>query len=165
MIKVVFTDATDLDYINDEIMKNVSTYDNIGTNYKYLNGINKFEIYSLKSKKQTIYNAIGGSLTLSIMSSICLIGDITNFTHIGSRVLKRYVGLILLMILVTAFVSNIFFPVFSLNISNSVSIYELYNLLINIIPTNILLPFVDNETIKIVIVALFAGYCILACNK
>ena len=208
-------DATDLDYVNEEIMKHISTYDNIGTNYRYINGVNRFEIYSLKSKKATIYHALGGSLTLSIIlaivfgiicshfmdynlqtllirdylepvlskltgiinglmgplmtfsiiSSICLIGDITNFTNIGSRVLKRYVGLSLLMIFVTAFVSNHVFPVFKFSFSDIFSLNELYQLLINIIPTNTLAPFVDNETIKIVIIALFVGYCILASSK
>ena len=207
--------TTDFDYLNEEIMKNISTYDNIGTNYRYVNGSNRFEIYSLKNKKQTIYNALGGSLTLSIIlaialgiissrvfnesfellivrdyiepvlsrltgiinglmgplmtfsiiSSICLIGDITNFTNIGNRVLKRYIGLIMLMILITAFVSNMFFSVFSFNFSDTGSLYELYSIFINIIPTNVLLPFVENETIKIVIIALFVGYCILACSK
>lgn len=208
-------DATDLDYLNDEIMKHVSTYENLGTNYKYVYGTNRFEIFSLKRKKTSIYNMIGGSLTLSILlaislgiitsrlldnstlllivkeyiepilskltgiinglmaplmmfsilSSICLIGDITNFTTIGSRVLKRYIGLIFIMIMITVIIANAVFPVISLDFSHSFTSNELYMLLINIIPTNTLLPFVENETIKIVIIALFGGYCILASSK
>lgn len=97
---------------------------------------------------------------ISIVSSICAIEDITMLTNVGSTILKRFFALDLCIIALTMAVSLIFFPVLSIDDENSIKLEKIVDLLLSIIPTNILAAFLEGHVLQVAIMAFVVGICI-----
>ena len=103
---------------------------------------------------------------VSIVASICAMENMVTLNTIGTTVLFRFVKILLLIVVVTIFVSDIFFPVMNFSFdgqissSNSDETAKIFNLLLSIVPKNIVEPFLRGNILQIVILALLTGVCI-----
>ena len=97
----------------------------------------------------------------SIVASICAIGDSTTLGNIGITVIGRFFLLDLIIIALTMAVSEIFFPVVSISGKSSIEIGKIVELLLSIIPTNILKAFSDENILQVTVMAFLTGICII----
>ena len=99
---------------------------------------------------------------LSVINSIIRSGQEADFGRLGKYVITRYV-------VITAVASSLFtlvlIPFFQLHFeetaSSSSSFQKIYELLINIVPGSIIQPFSENNTMQIIILAIFLGVIII----
>ena len=103
---------------------------------------------------------------VSVVASICAMENMVTLNTIGTTVLLRFIKILLFIIVVTVSVSEIFFPVvdfsFDWQISSSSSdeTAKIFNLILSIMPQNIVEPFLKGNILQIVVLALLTGVCI-----
>ena len=97
----------------------------------------------------------------SIVASICAIDDSTTLGNIGSTVTVRFFIIDLLIIAITMAVSEMFFPIMSISGESSIDIKEIIDLLLSIVPTNILEAFSKANILQVTVMAFLTGICII----
>ncbi|MBR1805320.1 MAG: cation:dicarboxylase symporter family transporter [Selenomonadaceae bacterium] len=103
---------------------------------------------------------------VSIVASICAMENMVTLNTIGTTVLLRFVKITLFIVVVTIFISEMFFPVVNfsfdgqISASNSDETAKIFNLLLSIVPQNIIEPFLKGNILQIVILALMTGVCV-----
>lgn len=128
------------------------------------------EILSVKviepvtGKFMGILSAISGPLIfLSVLWGIYSIGDIASFGKIGKRMIVRFLLMSTLLLLIAGFAMIPLFTVSS-GECNKVDFSDLYQMLLNIIPSNLIAPFIDGNTLQIVFIAVIFGAALLVLN-
>ena len=125
--------------------------------------------FVLESIVQPISSAMLGVISaitiplifISVLSSICVMDDIASLNTIGLRSIGRFVMLTALITAVAMVTSELMFPVISISGGTGFSFSELLALLLEIIPTSLITPFVEGNALQIVFIALLVGACIL----
>lgn len=97
----------------------------------------------------------------SIVAGICAIENVTMLSNIGSTVVGRFFLIDVLIVAVTFLISSFFFPVMSLVDKNVVDVSQIAELLLSIIPTNILEAFLKGQVLQVTIMAFAVGICII----
>ena len=97
----------------------------------------------------------------SIVASICTIDDSTMLSNIGATVIGRFFLIDLLIIALTIAVSEIFFPVISISGGGSLEIGKIVELLLSIVPTNIISAFSEANILQVTVLAFVTGICII----
>lgn len=129
-------------------------------------GLNSFLVDELASPLMTIMlNIISGIMGpvifISITTSIIALENINNLTNLGFRIMGRFVLTTLFIIAVAIAVSAIFFESIGTG-SISFAPHQLTQMLLDIIPTNLFSPFVENNTPQILILGLLLGSALLS---
>lgn len=107
-----------------------------------------------------IAGVMGPVIFVSLISSILATGSVNELTNMGAKVVRRFIGLTLYATLLSAVVSSFFFGSFGDgNVDFSPS--QIIDMIINIIPTNIVEPFLENDMPQIVVLALVCGVALL----
>lgn len=96
----------------------------------------------------------------SIVSSICAIDDSTTLENIGLTVIWRIFALDFCIILISMAISEIFFPVIAISGESSIEIGKIIELLLSIIPTNIIAAFSEANILQVTILASLTGISI-----
>ena len=100
---------------------------------------------------------------ISVVASICAIENITMLDEIGSRILVRFFAIMFFIAFLSIFVCSLFFPVIDFNLSGGVSVEDLlefkviFELLLSIVPQNLVEPFSNGNIMQIVFMALLTG--------
>ena len=103
---------------------------------------------------------------VSIVASICAMENMVTLNTIGTTVLLRFAKILTFIVVVTILVSEIFFPVVDLSFdgqisaSNSDETAKIFNILLSIVPQNIIEPFLKGNILQIVVLALLTGVCV-----
>ena len=103
---------------------------------------------------------------ISIVASICAVENVTVLHELSMTILKRLFALMIFIVISTILVCSIFFPVVDLNFQgqimsgNSDELQKIFELLLSIVPQNIIAPFEDGKILQIVVMALLTGICI-----
>lgn len=97
----------------------------------------------------------------SIVAGICAIEDVTMLSNIGSTVVGRFFLIDVLIVAVTFLISSFFFPVMSIVDKNVVDVSQISELLLSIIPTNILEAFLKGKVLQVTIMAFAVGIGII----
>ena len=97
----------------------------------------------------------------SIVASICAIDDSTTLENIGATVIGRFFLLYLIMIAITMAVSEIFCPVVSISGGGSLEISKIVELLLSIVPTNIISAFSEANILQVTVIAFVTGICVI----
>ncbi len=114
-----------------------------------------------------VLSAISGPLVfLSVAWSICSIGDIATLGKLGKAVASRFFSMTyLLLLLGAALVTPFFSLVYSTEGTTGNSIIALCEMFLDIIPSNLVQPFVDNNLLQIIFLAVVFGTAILMLGK
>ena len=97
----------------------------------------------------------------SIVASICAIDDSTTLGNIGVTVIGRFFLLDLLIIAITMAVSQIFCPVVSISGESSLEVGKVVELLLSIVPTNIIEAFSKANILQVTVLAFVTGICVI----
>ena len=103
---------------------------------------------------------MGPFIFFSLATSIISMSSISELTNLGWKILKRFIGIILFIIVISLGVSAFFFKNFGTAII-SFSPDQLIEMVLNIIPTNLFTPFVDNNTAQLVVLGILVGAILL----
>lgn len=97
----------------------------------------------------------------SIVSGICAIEDVTMLSNIGTTVVGRFFLIDVLIVVVTFLIGALFFPVMIILDKNITDVGQIAELLLSIIPTNILEAFLNGKVLQVTIIAFVVGICII----
>lgn len=98
---------------------------------------------------------------ISIISSVCTIGDISTFNTIGSKVIVRFFVVMFAIAGVSIGICEMFFPVISLESNTSFALEAIIDLFLSVIPKNLIKPFVEENIMQVVIIALLVSSCVV----
>jgi len=107
----------------------------------------------------------GPLILLSVMWGIYGIGDSATLNLVG----KRLISVFLAIIFAIAFVTSLSFPLFSFDISRaaggSSSFKAIFEMILDIVPPNIVEPFISGNTLHIIFCAVIVGIAMLYLGK
>ena len=107
-----------------------------------------------------IAGVMGPVIFVSLISSVLATGSVNELTDMGFKVVRRFIGLTLYTAILSALVSSFFFGTFGEgNVDFSPT--QIIDMIIGIIPTNIVEPFLENNMPQIVVMALVCGVALL----
>ena len=127
--------------------------------------VRSFIIDDVASPAQTVIldllaGIMGPVIFLSLTSSIVTLDSINELTDLGVKIIKRFVVIILFVMAVSIAVSGLFFNNFGKGDVNFEA-SQLIDIVLNIIPTNIVDPFLNNNTAQIVVLGFLMGAALL----
>ena len=127
--------------------------------------VNAFIVDELATHAQSIIlgvisGVMGPVIFISLVSSICALESVNELTDRGFKIIRRFLRIIMFLIVVSILVAGLFFRNFgSGNVTFSLS--QIYTMVFDIVPTNLIDPFLKNNTAQLVILGLLAGAGIL----
>ena len=102
----------------------------------------------------------GPLICVSVISGICALGDIATLSTIGLRAIRRFVVITVLLITFSVGVCFLIFPGLSTS-AGAFNPSDIIDRLLSLIPQDIVSPFVEGNTIQIIIIAVVVGVSIL----
>ena len=103
---------------------------------------------------------MGPVIFISMTTSILSFENISELTHMGVKIIKRFILATVFVLAVSIAVSAVFYRIVGRG-DISFDPDQLVQLLLNIIPTNIIQPFLDNNTPQLVILGFLFGAALL----
>ena len=108
---------------------------------------------------------VGPLIFISVISGICALSDVATLSTIGFKAIKRFVVITLLLITVSVIVSVLFFTGFSVTPNGAFDLSSMINMLLDLIPQDLVSPFVENKTIQIIFIASMIGVALLILDE
>lgn len=109
---------------------------------------------------------IGFMILFTILGGICSIGSVADFSRMGKRIIFRMIGLTFAEI---ALCFVLMLPFFNIGAGGAAGGHldagEIVDLLFSIVPSNPVSPFIDNNMLQIVFIALMTGSGILVLGE
>ena len=103
---------------------------------------------------------------ISIVASICSIENVTMLNNLGTRILRRFFAVMVLIAFISIIISGIVFPVINFSLdgtfwdNNYIEFKHLFSLFLSIIPQNVFAAFIEHNVLQIVVIAWTIGACI-----
>ena len=115
----------------------------------------------LKTLMGLIAALTGPYVFISVAAGICAMEDISVFSTVGLKVVRYFWIVMFLSCVFATGVSQLFFPVLSLDGDTNVDFVQIFGLLLDILPNNFFTPFVEGNILQIVFIAFLCSGCIL----
>ncbi len=206
-------DNSEENIFSEQIIKNLSNYEQAGLIYRYENGCN--EITAATNKEIKNLKIPGGSNTISILlaiflaifikeffsptaqifitdkivtpilnklfgviiavnipliftsivASICSMENVSMLHDLSLKIFKRFLSILFFVSVTATAISEIFFQVIKFDFGeilqqNHDEMQKVFDLILSIIPKNIIEPFISENVLQIVVLALITGVCI-----
>ena len=120
----------------------------------------------LLSRLMGVITLITGPLIfVSVLSGICALDDIATLSSIGLKAIGRFLKVTIIMITFSVLVSMLFFPGFSFSSTGAFDATEIFKMLLDLIPQDIVSPFVENKVIQIIVIATVMGIAMLVLGE
>lgn len=100
-------------------------------------------------------------ICISVISGICALGDIATLSSIGLKAIGRFVVITVMLITFSVLVCLLIFPGISAATNGAFDISDIVGMLLALIPQDIVSPFVEGNTIQIIVIAAAIGVAIL----
>lgn len=107
-----------------------------------------------------ITGVTGPVIFLSLITSIASLGSINKLTDLGFKIMGRFIKCTLFIIGVSIGVSLLFYRVFGAG-DIQFNPDQLVTMLLKLLPTNIIAPFLNNDTAQLVLLGLLLGAALL----
>lgn len=120
---------------------------------------------TIESLMQLIVAVTIPTIFISVVSSICIMDSIATLNDIGMKVIKRFLAIMLFIIIFSIFVSDLFFNIVSINGDSNIFIDEIIALMLSLIPDNLFKPFLDKNILQIILIAVSVGACVVILDK
>ncbi len=108
----------------------------------------------------------GPMILLSVAWGVYGIGDAATLSRAGKKMLASFIGLDFLVAILAGI---ILFPLFGLHLSSGgtggLSLFEIFTMLLNVIPANIVEPFSSGNTLQIIFLGFALGIALLFLGK
>ncbi|MEG1578850.1 MAG: cation:dicarboxylase symporter family transporter [Oscillospiraceae bacterium] len=102
---------------------------------------------------------------LSICTGILGIGNVATLGRVGKKFLQSFLGMTFVISLLTVVAIWWMFPLSDGGTSASAGFQDIFNLLIRIVPTNLLTPFVEGNALQIIMLGMCLGIALLVLGK
>lgn len=103
---------------------------------------------------------------ISLIWGIYSIGDLSILSKLGKKVIGRYIRTIYISLIIATF---IVLPIFHLSISGNnfmgTELTSLIEIFLNIIPSDLISPFIERNSFQLIVIATVFGVALLALNK
>lgn len=99
-------------------------------------------------------------ILFSVSSGICGMGDVTTFNRVGRRLIFSMLLALLIPLAIASFLFPFFFPLAKGSGGNA-DLSVLWQMIISIVPTNIVETFSSGNTMQIIFLAMFASVILL----
>ena len=103
---------------------------------------------------------MGPVIFISLMSSIIALDSVNDLTNMGFKIFRRFLMVVLFVVFLSIGVSILFFSTFGEG-GLDFSPEQIIDMIIGIIPTNVVSPFLENNTPQIVMLAFIGGLALL----
>ena len=103
---------------------------------------------------------MGPVIFISMITSIAALDSINDLTNLGTKIVKRFVMIILFVMAVAIVISGLFFNNFGKG-GVAFASDRLIGMVLDVIPTNVIDPFLNNNTAQIVILGFLLGVALL----
>lgn len=108
-----------------------------------------------------LITAISGPLIfLTMVNAIASIGDIKTLSLIGRKTISRYVLLMFLSGIIFSVIGYLLYGISSFD-ATQMNFSDIFSMLLNIFPNNIIQPFLDGNTVQIIFIAICVGVILL----
>lgn len=103
---------------------------------------------------------------ISIVASICALENVSMLHDLSIKILKRFLWTLFFVAIATIFVNLIFFPVLKFDVggetslNNFIEMEKIFDLILSMIPENVVGAFLDKNVLQIVVLAFITGICI-----
>lgn len=101
---------------------------------------------------------------VSVMNSICGVGDLSTLSRIGKTMLTGFLKWLTLCGILAAVVLTIFFPPQD-NAASGIDLTQIYRLFIDIVPTNLVEPLLTCNTLQLMTFAVIFGISLLSLGE
>ncbi|MBR5344820.1 MAG: cation:dicarboxylase symporter family transporter [Clostridia bacterium] len=105
---------------------------------------------------KVISGVMGPVIFISLVSSTIALSSINDLTGLGFMIIRRFLLIILFLIVISVLVCGLIFQNFGAA-DTSFSLGQLFTMILDIIPTNLIDPFQKNNTAQLVIMGLLTG--------
>jgi len=99
---------------------------------------------------------------MSVLVGVCDIGDTATLGKMGKKLISRF---LVVLLIVSLFSTIIVFPLAGLKISSELSgnhnFFDIFQMLLNILPKNVADAFLSGNTMQIIVIALACGVALL----
>ena len=114
-----------------------------------------------------LLNGVAGIMIfISMVAAICNMGDVSTLGNIGSSTMKQFMGKVFLAAAITLPTGIFCFGILESGSEINFSILtEIYKLILAMIPTNMVEPFVKGDTMRMLVIAVLIGYTMLHIGK
>lgn len=124
-------------------------------------GLNTYGVAPLMKTFMGLLSAISGPLIFfSITWGIYSIGDTTTFSTVGKRMMSRFIVMSFGVTIIGCLPILPFFKI-STDASIAFNLYDLYKLVLDIVPQNFIAPFVTGNPLQIIFVSIIIGFAML----
>lgn len=99
-------------------------------------------------------------LFLSVIDGICNMGDISTFNNIGKNTIKRF---LIMLLIYSAIEVSVVLPFFSISFDSSdgIDFKVLYNMILDIVPDNLLGSLISGNILQLIFIAVCIGIFLL----
>lgn len=102
----------------------------------------------------------------NILYGVISMGNVANLNTAGFKILRLVLGRNSLAIILGMLVCSLAFDVVELRTDFNVYLFKaLFNLLVSIVPNNLIQPFIDGDTLRIIFLAVSTGIILLALGR
>ena len=105
------------------------------------------------------------TIFVSVVSSICIMEDISTLNDIGFKVIRRFVVNMLIIIVGSICSCALFFHVITIDGSANVFVGQVISMLLGAIPNDMFKPFIEGNVLQIVLIAFLIGVGIVIFDK
>lgn len=98
---------------------------------------------------------------LSIVNGICGMGDISTLKNIGKKIITNLLVMLFVYEMIAFVVILPFFDI-ELGESGTFNLVPIYQMVLDIIPKNIITPFIDGNSLQVIVIAICVGIAIVA---
>ena len=113
---------------------------------------------------KVVSGIMGPVIFFSLLSSIISLDSVNKLTNMGFKIIKRFILCILFVTVVAIGISLIFFGNFGPG-GIDFAPNQIITMLLDILPTNVVRPFLDNNTPQIVVLAFATGVALLVLGE
>lgn len=108
---------------------------------------------------------------ISVVASICSVENINMLNNLSSKILGRFFKMMFFIAFLSIFVNSFFFPVIELNLEGDIieesriGLKLIFELILSIIPQNIVDPFDEGNILQVVVLAMLTGICVVSLGE
>lgn len=108
---------------------------------------------------------------ISVVASVCSIENVNMLNKLSSKILGRFFKMMFFIAFLSIFVNSFFFNVIEMNLEGDIieesrlGLKLIFDLILSIIPQNIIAPFYEGKILQIVVLAIITGICIVSLGE
>ena len=128
-------------------------------------GVNNYLLTPVSNAIMGLISAVSGPLIfLSVLGSICSMGNMETLGKIGSKTIKVILFYMTVIGALMAAFSSLFYRV-EMGGGSSASFQQLLDLIYDIIPTNLFEPFITGNALQLIFISVIVGLAMLALSS